>query len=147
MRLLAQRARAVLPGFEVTPANAPAVTRICRALDGMPLAPHGWQASVTFGGVCEMPVPASPPKTASASTAPPPTHSGHFPGEPNYRGHFPLVFRGKMSTINHFGGGQSTQRVLIVTPPRGRPQASAAARTQTCDHMFSWISLASRSLL
>ncbi len=25
-------------GFEVTPANAPAVTRICRALDGMPLA-------------------------------------------------------------------------------------------------------------
>jgi predicted ATPase/DNA-binding SARP family transcriptional activator len=38
VRLLAQRARAVLPGFEVTPANAPAVARICRALDGMPLA-------------------------------------------------------------------------------------------------------------
>ena len=38
VRLLAQRARAVLPGFEVTPANAAAVARICRALDGMPLA-------------------------------------------------------------------------------------------------------------
>jgi len=45
------------------------------------------------------------------------------------------------------GGGQSTQRVLIVTPPRARPPARAAARTQKCDHMFSWISLASRSLL
>jgi predicted ATPase/DNA-binding SARP family transcriptional activator len=38
VRLLAQRARAVSPGFEVTVANAPAVARICRALDGMPLA-------------------------------------------------------------------------------------------------------------
>jgi predicted ATPase/DNA-binding SARP family transcriptional activator len=38
VRLLAQRARAVLPGFGVTAANAPAVARICRALDGMPLA-------------------------------------------------------------------------------------------------------------
>ena len=38
VRLLAQRARAVSPGFEVTAANAPAVARICRALDGMPLA-------------------------------------------------------------------------------------------------------------
>jgi predicted ATPase/DNA-binding SARP family transcriptional activator len=38
VRLLAQRARAVLPGFEVTQANTPAVARICRALDGMPLA-------------------------------------------------------------------------------------------------------------
>jgi len=36
--LITQRARAVLPGFDVTPANAPAVARICRALDGMPLA-------------------------------------------------------------------------------------------------------------
>ncbi len=45
------------------------------------------------------------------------------------------------------GGGQSTQRVLIVTPPFGRPPARAAARTQKCDHMFSWISLASRRLL
>src|SRR5439155_1028283 len=38
VRLLSQRARAVLPGFEVTAANAPAVARICRALGGMPLA-------------------------------------------------------------------------------------------------------------
>jgi predicted ATPase len=36
--LLTQRARAVAPGFEVTPDNAPAVATICRALDGMPLA-------------------------------------------------------------------------------------------------------------
>jgi predicted ATPase/DNA-binding SARP family transcriptional activator len=38
VRLLTQRASAVLPGFAVTGANAPAVARICRALDGMPLA-------------------------------------------------------------------------------------------------------------
>jgi len=38
VRLLTQRARAVRPGFAVTAANAPAVARICRALDGMPLA-------------------------------------------------------------------------------------------------------------
>jgi predicted ATPase/DNA-binding SARP family transcriptional activator len=38
VRLLIQRARAVLPGFELTEANAPAVAQICRALDGMPLA-------------------------------------------------------------------------------------------------------------
>ncbi|MFY9927713.1 MAG: AAA family ATPase [Streptosporangiaceae bacterium] len=38
VRLFTQRARAVFPGFGVTPANAPAVARICRALDGMPLA-------------------------------------------------------------------------------------------------------------
>jgi predicted ATPase/DNA-binding SARP family transcriptional activator len=38
VRLLAQRARAVVPGFQVTPDNAPAVATICRALDGMPLA-------------------------------------------------------------------------------------------------------------
>ena len=36
--LLTQRAQAVVPGFEVTPDNAPAVATICRALDGMPLA-------------------------------------------------------------------------------------------------------------
>jgi predicted ATPase/DNA-binding SARP family transcriptional activator len=36
--LLTQRARAVFPEFSVTRANAPAVARICRALDGMPLA-------------------------------------------------------------------------------------------------------------
>ncbi len=38
VRLLTQRARAVWPGFEVTAANAPAVARIYRALDGMLLA-------------------------------------------------------------------------------------------------------------
>ena len=38
VRLLTQRARAVVPGFEVTEDNAPAVAMICRALDGMPLA-------------------------------------------------------------------------------------------------------------
>jgi predicted ATPase len=38
VQLLAQRARAVCPGFEVEAANAADVARICRALDGMPLA-------------------------------------------------------------------------------------------------------------
>ncbi|WP_092625975.1 BTAD domain-containing putative transcriptional regulator [Jiangella sp. DSM 45060] len=38
IRLLADRARAARPGFTVTDADAPAVARICRALDGMPLA-------------------------------------------------------------------------------------------------------------
>jgi len=38
VRLYADRARATLPGFAVTDANAPAVARICRALDGLPLA-------------------------------------------------------------------------------------------------------------
>ena len=38
VRLLSQRARAVVPGFEITAANAAVVARICRALDGMPLA-------------------------------------------------------------------------------------------------------------
>jgi predicted ATPase/DNA-binding SARP family transcriptional activator len=36
--LLADRAAAVLSGFELTEANAGAVARICRTLDGMPLA-------------------------------------------------------------------------------------------------------------
>jgi predicted ATPase/DNA-binding SARP family transcriptional activator/tetratricopeptide (TPR) repeat protein len=36
--LLVQRARAVFPEFRLTGDNAPAVARICRALDGMPLA-------------------------------------------------------------------------------------------------------------
>jgi predicted ATPase/DNA-binding SARP family transcriptional activator len=36
--LFEQRARAVSPGFSVTAVNAEAVHRICRALDGMPLA-------------------------------------------------------------------------------------------------------------
>ncbi|HET6918290.1 MAG TPA: BTAD domain-containing putative transcriptional regulator [Jiangellaceae bacterium] len=38
VRLLVDRARAVRPGFTVTNDNAPAVARICRVLDGMPLA-------------------------------------------------------------------------------------------------------------
>nr|WP_246402388.1 BTAD domain-containing putative transcriptional regulator [Jiangella mangrovi] len=38
VRLLVDRARAVRPGFVLTEADAPAVVRICRALDGMPLA-------------------------------------------------------------------------------------------------------------
>ncbi|MBB5869772.1 putative ATPase [Allocatelliglobosispora scoriae] len=38
VRLLAERARAVLPGFVVDDANRPQVVAICRALDGMPLA-------------------------------------------------------------------------------------------------------------
>lgn len=36
--LFEQRAAAVRPGFRVTPENAAAVTAICRAVDGMPLA-------------------------------------------------------------------------------------------------------------
>ena len=36
--LFTERARAVSPGFELTAGNADAVARICRALDGMPLA-------------------------------------------------------------------------------------------------------------
>ncbi|HSZ42862.1 MAG TPA: BTAD domain-containing putative transcriptional regulator [Trebonia sp.] len=38
IELMRDRALAVRPGFDVTPANASAVARICRALDGMPLA-------------------------------------------------------------------------------------------------------------
>jgi predicted ATPase/DNA-binding SARP family transcriptional activator len=38
VRLLADRAAAVRPGFAVTPDNVADVTAICRALDGMPLA-------------------------------------------------------------------------------------------------------------
>ncbi len=38
VRLFADRAAAVLDGFEVSAANAGAVARICRTLDGMPLA-------------------------------------------------------------------------------------------------------------
>ena len=36
--LFADRVAAVRPGFAVTPANLPAVTEICRRLDGLPLA-------------------------------------------------------------------------------------------------------------
>jgi predicted ATPase/DNA-binding SARP family transcriptional activator len=38
VRLLADRARAVRPGFALTEANAADVARICRVLEGMPLA-------------------------------------------------------------------------------------------------------------
>ena len=37
-RLFAERAAAVSPGFELTTGNSPAVSRVCQALDGMPLA-------------------------------------------------------------------------------------------------------------
>jgi predicted ATPase len=36
--LFAERARAVASSFELTEHNAPAVARVCRTLDGMPLA-------------------------------------------------------------------------------------------------------------
>ncbi|NUS64841.1 MAG: AfsR/SARP family transcriptional regulator, partial [Saccharothrix sp.] len=38
VRLLAERAAAVRPGFAVTPDNADAVAEVCRRLDGLPLA-------------------------------------------------------------------------------------------------------------
>jgi predicted ATPase len=38
VRLFADRAAALHPGFTVTPANRPAVEEICRRLDGLPLA-------------------------------------------------------------------------------------------------------------
>jgi predicted ATPase/DNA-binding SARP family transcriptional activator len=38
VRLLADRARAVRPGFTVDETTAPAMVHVCRALDGMPLA-------------------------------------------------------------------------------------------------------------
>jgi predicted ATPase/DNA-binding CsgD family transcriptional regulator len=38
VRLFVARARAVLPGFGLTDANAPTVAEICRRLDGLPLA-------------------------------------------------------------------------------------------------------------
>jgi non-specific serine/threonine protein kinase len=36
--LFEERARSALPAFELTPANEPAVRRLCRTLDGIPLA-------------------------------------------------------------------------------------------------------------
>ena len=38
VRLFVDRAMAVMPSFELTPADAPAVVEICRRLDGIPLA-------------------------------------------------------------------------------------------------------------
>ena len=38
VQLFMDRARAVVPGFALTPLNSPAITEICRRLDGLPLA-------------------------------------------------------------------------------------------------------------
>ena len=38
VRLFIERASAVLPGFEITPANAPLIAQICQRLDGIALA-------------------------------------------------------------------------------------------------------------
>ena len=38
IRLFVERARFKRPGFDLTPHNAPHIARLCRALDGMPLA-------------------------------------------------------------------------------------------------------------
>jgi predicted ATPase/DNA-binding CsgD family transcriptional regulator len=38
IRLFVERAKAIVPTFELTEKNAPAVARVCRTLDGMPLA-------------------------------------------------------------------------------------------------------------
>src|ERR1035438_306162 len=79
VRLLIERARAVLPGFAITAASAPAVARICRALDGMPLAiefgrgPDGHHGPRTSRGSPGRPVPAAdrrkPDRAATASDA------------------------------------------------------------------------------
>jgi predicted ATPase len=70
VRLFVQRARAVLPGFEVTAANAPAVTRICRALDGMPLAIELAAARLRTIALVTTPVPRHRcPRTRSDATS------------------------------------------------------------------------------
>jgi predicted ATPase len=38
VQLLGQRARQVKPGFELTPADGPAIARLCQLVEGMPLA-------------------------------------------------------------------------------------------------------------
>src|ERR1044071_1068094 len=56
VRLLEDRAAAVLPGFAVEQDNAAAVARLCRALDGMPLAIElaaPWLRTLTAGQLAE----------------------------------------------------------------------------------------------
>jgi len=56
VRLLRDRATAVRPDFELQPDNATAVARICRALDGMPLAIElaaVWLRTLTPGQLAE----------------------------------------------------------------------------------------------
>ena len=56
VRLLRDRAAAVRPDFELDPGNAAAVARICRALDGMPLAIElaaVWLATLTPAQLAE----------------------------------------------------------------------------------------------
>jgi non-specific serine/threonine protein kinase len=54
VRLLVDRARAVQPGFEVTPGSAGAVARICRRVDGIPLAIELTAAWVQALGIQEL---------------------------------------------------------------------------------------------
>lgn len=54
VRLFAERAAAVLPGFEVDDGNVDAVLRICRALDGLPLAIELAAARMRMFGVHEV---------------------------------------------------------------------------------------------
>ena len=49
-RLFAERAQAASPAFEITEENAPAVARICRRLDGLPLALELVAAKIRFLG-------------------------------------------------------------------------------------------------
>ncbi len=56
VRLFRDRAVAVRPDFELSEANAAAVARICRALDGMPLAIElaaVWLRTLTPGQLAE----------------------------------------------------------------------------------------------
>jgi predicted ATPase/DNA-binding SARP family transcriptional activator len=54
VRLFLARARATLPGFELTDDNAPAVAAICRSLDGIPLALELASTRVRVLGVHEL---------------------------------------------------------------------------------------------
>jgi non-specific serine/threonine protein kinase len=54
VRLLLDRARSVQPGFDVTPASASAVARICRQVDGIPLAIELTAAWIQALGIQEL---------------------------------------------------------------------------------------------